>query len=127
MGAIDGTLATIFGLEAGRKWIIRDGLAGTSLTGSGAPTASGRKKSFGGRTEGRIRSPARLGETALMARRRGRPPLWVMFFGLFAVAVSQRLLFPPDEHGPAFNVAVFAALGAATLAVLIFLERHRRC
>ena len=48
-GAMSGTLATIFGLDAGKKWIIRDGGNGISRTGSGAPTASGRKKSFGER------------------------------------------------------------------------------
>ena len=46
-GAMSGTLATIFALDAGKKWIIRDGGNGISRTGSGAPTASGRKKSFG--------------------------------------------------------------------------------
>ena len=50
VGAISGTLATIFGFDGGRKWIIRDGRNGISRTGSGAPTASGRKKSLGGRT-----------------------------------------------------------------------------
>src|ERR671910_478391 len=49
VGAMSGTLPTIFGLEAGTKWIIRDGRKGISRTGSGAPTASGRKKSFGER------------------------------------------------------------------------------
>ncbi len=48
-GAMSGTLATIFGFDAGKKWIIRDGGNGISRTGSGAPTASGRKKSFGER------------------------------------------------------------------------------
>ena len=49
VGAMSGTLATIFGFDAGKKWIIRDGRTGISRTGSGAPTASGRKKSFGER------------------------------------------------------------------------------
>src|SRR5688572_18181326 len=49
VGAIAGTLATILGFDGGRKWIIRDGRTGISRTGSGAPTASGRKKSLGGR------------------------------------------------------------------------------
>ena len=46
VGAMSGTFATIFGLEPGKKWITRDGGKGISLTGSGAPTASGRKKSL---------------------------------------------------------------------------------
>ena len=49
VGAIAGTLATIFGFDGGRKWIIRDGRTGISRSGSGAPAASGRKKSLGGR------------------------------------------------------------------------------
>ncbi len=47
LAAMSGTLATILGLEAGKKWIIRDGRTGISRTGSGAPTARGRKKSLG--------------------------------------------------------------------------------
>src|SRR5919198_5429802 len=47
VGAISGTLATIFSLEKSRKWIIRDGGNGTSVMGSGAPIASGFKKSRG--------------------------------------------------------------------------------
>ena len=47
VGAISGTLATIFGFDGGKKWIIRDGRTGISRRGSGAPTASGRKKSLG--------------------------------------------------------------------------------
>src|SRR5690349_20305040 len=47
VGAMSGTLATIFSLEKSRKWIIRDGRNGTSVMGSGAPIASGLKKSRG--------------------------------------------------------------------------------
>src|SRR3954462_12936267 len=47
VGAMSGTLATIFSLEKSRKWIIRDGRKGTSVMGSGAPIASGLKKSRG--------------------------------------------------------------------------------
>src|SRR5262245_24511659 len=47
--AISGTLATILALDAGKKWIIRDGRTGISRSGVGAPTASGRKKSLGER------------------------------------------------------------------------------
>jgi hypothetical protein len=47
VGAMSGTLATILGFDAGKKWIMRDGRTGISRTGSGAPTARGRKKSFG--------------------------------------------------------------------------------
>ena len=49
LAAMSGALPTIFGFEAGKKWIIRDGGNGISRTGSGAPTASGLKKSFGER------------------------------------------------------------------------------
>ncbi|GGN45174.1 hypothetical protein GCM10012285_28580 [Streptomyces kronopolitis] len=51
MGAMDGTFAAIFSLPGSKKWIIRDGRNGTSRTGVGAPTASGRKKSFGERMQ----------------------------------------------------------------------------
>src|SRR6185437_16211916 len=45
--AMSGTFATIFSLEKSRKWIIREGLKGISRAGSGAPIASGLKKSRG--------------------------------------------------------------------------------
>src|SRR3954451_8720351 len=45
--ARSGSLPTIFSLEVSKKWIIRDGLTGTSRTGSGAPTARGLAKSRG--------------------------------------------------------------------------------
>ena len=47
VGAMSGTLATIFSLEKSRKWIIREGLNGISRAGSGAPMARGLKKSRG--------------------------------------------------------------------------------
>jgi hypothetical protein len=50
---MSGTLATIFGFDAGKKWIIREGRTGISRRGVGAPTASGRKKSLGERIEAR--------------------------------------------------------------------------
>ena len=46
-GPSSGTLAAIFSFHGGKKWIIRLGGNGISRTGSGAPTASGRKKSLG--------------------------------------------------------------------------------
>ena len=51
VGAMSGTLATIFSLEKSRKWIIREGLNGISSTGAGAPMASGLAKSRGFRME----------------------------------------------------------------------------
>ena len=45
--AMSLALATIFGFEKSRKWIIRDGVTGISRSGSGAPMASGWKKSLG--------------------------------------------------------------------------------
>ncbi len=47
MPASWGTLAAIFSFDGSKKWIARLGRAGISRSGSGAPTASGRKKSFG--------------------------------------------------------------------------------
>ena len=46
-GAMSGTLATIFSFEKSKKWIIREGVNGISRSGSGAPIASGLKKSRG--------------------------------------------------------------------------------
>src|SRR5919199_2968854 len=45
--AVSGSLATIFSFDASKKWIIRDGFTGISVTGAGAPTASGLRKSRG--------------------------------------------------------------------------------
>ncbi len=47
VGAMSGTLATIFSFEKSRKWIIREGLKGISRAGSGASIARGLKKSRG--------------------------------------------------------------------------------
>src|SRR3954451_18939679 len=47
LAIVSGSLATIFSLDASKKWIIRDGGNGISVTGSGAPTASGLKKARG--------------------------------------------------------------------------------
>src|SRR3954471_15869298 len=60
VGAMSGTFATIFSLEKSRKWIIREGLNGISRTGSGAPIASGLKKSLGLRM-----GPANLATTRI--------------------------------------------------------------
>ena len=46
-----GTLAAIFSLLGSKKWIAREGRAGISRSGSGAPTASGAKKSLALRDE----------------------------------------------------------------------------
>jgi hypothetical protein len=40
-------LPTIFSFDGSKKWIIRDGVTGISVSGSGAPTASGFRKSRG--------------------------------------------------------------------------------
>src|ERR671915_2647030 len=55
-GAISAALATIFSFEKSRKWIIREGLNGISRSGSGAPIASGSRKSRGLRM-GPVRLP----------------------------------------------------------------------
>jgi hypothetical protein len=44
---MSGTFAAIYTIEASKKWIIREGLNGTSSTGSGAPMASGWAKLLG--------------------------------------------------------------------------------
>jgi hypothetical protein len=43
---MSGTFAAIFALLGSKKWIARLGRAGISRSGSGAPTASGLKKSL---------------------------------------------------------------------------------
>src|SRR4051812_4655025 len=88
LAAVSGSLPTIFSLLGSKKWIIRDGLTGISVTGSGAPTASGFAKSRGlrkvsvllegyGGGEG-DRPPQPLPNGAVPGRRRlprpGRPP-----------------------------------------------------
>ena len=45
--AMSAAFATIFSFEKSRTWIIRDGFTGISGSGSGAPIASGLKKSRG--------------------------------------------------------------------------------
>ena len=45
--AMSAALATIFSLEKSRKWIIREGRSGISVSGPGAPMASGLRKSRG--------------------------------------------------------------------------------
>src|SRR5688500_13046853 len=61
--ATSGALAAIFSFEKSRKWIIREGLKGISRSGSGAPTASGLKKSLG----------LRMGRESLPTARVPRP------------------------------------------------------
>ena len=56
VGAMSGSLATTLAFCGGKKWIIRLGRNGISRSGSGAPTASGRKKSLGLRTSDEGRS-----------------------------------------------------------------------
>src|ERR1700761_8473589 len=65
VGAMSGTLATIFSLEKSRKWIIRDGLKEISRIGSGAPIARGLPKSRGFRTD---ESPDRLAAEPSVSR-----------------------------------------------------------
>ena len=43
---MSGIFAAIFSLLGSKKWIARLGRAGISVSGVGAPTASGRKKSL---------------------------------------------------------------------------------
>src|SRR5262245_29928683 len=45
--AMSGSFAAIFSLEGSKKWMQREGLTGISRTGSGAPMASGFRKSRG--------------------------------------------------------------------------------
>src|SRR3954447_20069485 len=69
VGAMSGTLATIFSLEKSRKWIIRDGTTGISASGSGAPIASGWKKARGLRMGGEISDPRVNGDARMAGSR----------------------------------------------------------
>src|SRR3954453_7155998 len=53
--AMSEAFAAIFSFEKSRKWIIREGVNGTSRIGSGAPTARGLAKSRGVRTAWALR------------------------------------------------------------------------
>lgn len=61
-----------------------------------------------------------------MTRRPRFAPLWVYLWGLFAVAIAQRFLFPPDERSTAFNVTLFFVLAAVVVAVLTLLQHRIR-
>jgi hypothetical protein len=56
-------------------------------------------------------------------RHRRFAPLWVYFFGLFALAFLQRFAFPPDEHSVAFNVTFFAVGAVVVILVLTIVQR----
>ncbi len=58
--------------------------------------------------------------------RRRFAPLWVYFFGLFALAAAQRFIFPPDEHSVATNVAVFVVGAVVVVAAITAIERTSR-
>jgi hypothetical protein len=53
-------------------------------------------------------------------------PIWVYFFGLFALVFTQRLVFPPDEHSTAANLAFFVVGAVLVVAVLTVAERATR-
>jgi hypothetical protein len=53
-------------------------------------------------------------------------PLWVYFFGLFALAFVQRFTFPPDEHSVAANVTFFAVGAVVVFVVLTIAQRASR-
>ena len=46
--AMSGSLPTIFSFEGSKKWIIREGVNGTSSSGSGAPQGERASRSRGG-------------------------------------------------------------------------------
>jgi biotin transporter BioY len=55
--------------------------------------------------------------------RRRFAPLWVYFFGLFALAFFQRFTFPPDEHTVAANVTFFFVGAVVVIVVLTIAQR----
>ena len=59
-----------------------------------------------------------------IAHPRGFAPLWVYFFGWFALAITQLWLLPPDDHSAAFNVTFFA-VGAVLVAIVLTVAERR--
>jgi hypothetical protein len=82
------------------------------------PTPGRHRAQFG---DGR--NPAQFGGQTAAVRRGRFPPLWVYFFGLFALAFFQRFAFPPDEHSVTFNVVFFAVGAVIVIVVLTIAER----
>jgi hypothetical protein len=56
-------------------------------------------------------------------RRRKFAPVWVYFFGLFALAFLQRSTFPPDEHSTGANVAFFVVGAVVVVAAITLAQR----
>jgi hypothetical protein len=73
-----------------------------------------------------VRRGGQTGGVAGFAHPRGFAPLWVYFFGWFAVAVAQVWLLPPDEHSVLFNVTVFAVAAVIVGIALTVAERRTR-
>jgi hypothetical protein len=70
------------------------------------------------------RRPVRERDTGHTDRVRRRfAPMWVYFFGLFALAFFQRFVFPPDEHTVAFNVTFFAVGAIVVIVALTIAQR----
>ena len=88
VGMISGSFATIFSFCGGKKWMTRLGRNGISRSGSGAPTASGLKKSLGLRT--RCKGTARD----------GRAPSGIRFDALLFDAGGVFVLPDPTVLGP---------------------------
>src|SRR4051794_17355861 len=101
--ARSGSLPTIFSLLGSKKWIIREGVTGISVTGSGAPTARGLRKS-----RGVLIGPGILGER----RVRGRGDLGVEIAlhhlqgGLGEVLVDVADGIAGDDHAEVAQVGV---------------------
>ena len=56
--------------------------------------------------------------------RRRFAPVWVYFFGWFALAFLQTFAFPPDEHSILANVAFFGIGAVLVFVVLTVLQRR---
>src|SRR5665811_1411671 len=111
--AIAAALATIFSLEKSRKWIIRDGVTGISVSGSGAPIASGWKKSLGfrklllgvvGRAGGNLVNRGRRRDSAVAAvdvrrERARRDPCGVLEPAAILSAAAARRAGRADRRG----------------------------
>jgi hypothetical protein len=105
---MSGTLAAIFSFEASKKWIIREGLTGISRGGSGAPIASGWKKSRGFRIVRNLQTTRFRADLACVSPFvRGLVGIPVYAFALIAAEAGRLFSY----HTPvAVQIGVFAAI-----------------
>jgi GNAT superfamily N-acetyltransferase len=114
---MSGTLAAIFSFEASKKWIIREGGNGISVSGSGAPMARGWKKSLGFLIAGNLEAASLARVTVeIRAARAGEEES--------IVSLYEWLFAPPGSRPGAWDerraaVALRAAIDSHDACVLV--------